>query len=437
MRKTLAILSLAGAGAFASQAAAQAAPAAPAPISTVKPSSTSYVTGDTPIRDIKKPQGLSYGVTLSASLNVASNRSVVGQIEGNSVLFGASVLGNVNYLRGLHEWMNTAALAETWSRTPAIDTFVKSNDTVNVESLYNYFLREWTGPFLRAAVQSALLRTQRITADQTTYVDSESGALSTASRFNLSDSFQPFTLNESVGWFFQPIRSDVLNAYGRIGLGGRHTWADGARAITDEDDERGVVYTRLRDVHQAGAELFGGIDGKAVEGRLLYNLGISALFPFANNDDQDRSISKLTKIAVQAATGMKVTSWLSANYQLKVIRDIQLVDAIQVQNALLLSINYTASSATPDKPKTDAELAKERIALLETALQSAEERAAAAEQRLNANTYPTGTPEPAPQLEPPAAPPVQAPPATNVVPVPAPVAPAPGAPAPGTPVPQP
>ncbi|MET0287774.1 MAG: hypothetical protein ABW352_25015 [Polyangiales bacterium] len=432
MRKTLAILSLAGAGAFASQAHAQSTTTAPAPIATAKPSTTSYVTGDTPLRDIKKPQGLSYGITLSANVNVASNKSVVGQIEGNSVLFGASALGSINYLRDRHEWLNTGSLAETWSRTPAIDTFVKSNDVLNVDSLYNYFLREWTGPFLRAAVQSAILRTQRITSGQTTYVNSETGALSSASRFNLSDSFQPFTLNESTGWFFQPIRSDVLNAYGRIGLGGRHTWADGARAITDEDDERGVVYTVLKDVHQAGAELFGGIDGKAVQGSLLYNLGISALFPFANNDDQDRSIAKLTKIGVQAAAGMKVTSWLSVNYQLKVIRDIQLVDAIQVQNALLLSISYTASSATPDKPKTDAELAKERIAALESALQTAEERAAAAEQRLNSSTYPTGTPEPAPQLEPPAAPPVQAPattvpPATNVTPVPppAPVTPAP------------
>ncbi|HEY6877471.1 MAG TPA: hypothetical protein VI299_05600, partial [Polyangiales bacterium] len=233
MRKTLAILYLAGAGAFASQAAAQAAPA---PIATAKPNTTSYVTGDTPIKDIKKPEGLAYGITLGANLNVASSKSVVGQIEGNTVLFGASALGNVSYLRGAHEWMNTGSLAETWSRTPAIGTFVKSNDALNVESLYNYFLRTWTGPFLRATAQSSLLRTQRITEGQTTYVRDTDGARSTASRFRLSDSFQPFTLNESLGWFFQPIRSDVFNAYGRVGFGGRHTWADGARAIASDKD---------------------------------------------------------------------------------------------------------------------------------------------------------------------------------------------------------
>lgn len=411
MRNALAILTLVGVGGLAAQATAQSAE----PGATAKPSTTSYVTTDTPIKDLKKPEGLAYGVTLAANLNVASNKSVVGQIEGNSVLFGASALGNISYLRGPHEWMNTGSLAETWSRTPAIDTFVKSNDVLNVESLYNYFLRDWTGPFLRANIQSAILRTQRITPTQTTYVNADTGALSTASRFRLSDSFQPFTLNESLGWFFQPFRSDVFNAYSRVGFGGRHTWADGARAITDEKDTRGVAYTVLKDVHQAGAELFGGLDGKAVEGRLLYNLGVSALFPFANNDDQNRSIAKLTKIGVMAAAGMKVTSWLSVNYQLKVVRDVQLIDKIQVQNALLLSLTYTKSSPTPDKPKSESELAKERIAALETALQSAEERAAAAEQKLNALP-----PEPAPQMEPPAVPAAPAPVEPQPVPAPQP-----------------
>jgi hypothetical protein len=416
MRQTLAtffcsrgaaVCVLAGVGIFATQASAQsapAAPAAPAAISTAKPATTSYVTGDSILKDNKKPQGLGYGITLAANLNVAANRDVVGQVNGNSVLFGASALGNVNYLRDKHEWLNNLSLAETWSRTPAVGDFVKSNDQLNLETLYNYFLREWTGPFIRAAIQTSILRTQRVTANATTYVRDTDGALTTASRFRLSDSFQPFTLNESVGWFFQPIRSDLVNLYGRAGLGGRHTFAENARAITDDGDARGVVYTVLKDVHQAGAELFVGLDGKAVEGRLLYNLGLSALFPFANNDSKDRSIAELTKVGVQAATGMKVTSWLAVNYQLKVIRDVQLIDAVQVQNALLLSIQYTKSSPLPNPPKTEAELAKERIAALEGELSTAQQRAAAAEARLNAAP---GV-EPAPQPEPPAAAPVPA-----------------------------
>jgi hypothetical protein len=91
-----------------------------------------------------------------------------------------------------------------------------------------------------------------------------------------------------------------------------------------------------------------------------------------------------------------VTSWLSVNYQLKVVRDVQLIDALQVTNSLLLSLQYTKSSPTPGAKKTDAELASERIAALETRATAAELRAAAAESKLH-------TVEPAALPEPPAA----------------------------------
>ncbi|MEY4514257.1 MAG: hypothetical protein RLZZ450_6379 [Pseudomonadota bacterium] len=373
------------------QEASSAPSSAPAPA----PTATAYVP-DGSFKASERPQGLAYGVTLAANLNIASNRDVVGQINGNSVLFGASFLGNLDYLHDRHEWLNTGSLAETWSRTPALGTFVKSNDQLNLQSLYNFFLREWTGPFARIAVQSSILKTDRVSATSLTYVRDTDGATTQSSRFRLASSFQPFTLNEGLGWFFQPIRSDVLSTSLRVGAGGRHTFADGARAITDEKDLRGIVYTDLKDVHQAGAELFAGIDGKELGGRLLYNLGVSALFPLLNNDHTSRSILELTRVGVLAACGMGVTSWLSVNYQLKVVRDVQLIDALQVTNSLLLSLQYTKSSPTPGAKKTDAERASERIAALETRATAAELRAAAAESKLH-------TVEPAALPEPPAA----------------------------------
>jgi peptidoglycan hydrolase CwlO-like protein len=131
---------------------------------------------------------------------------------------------------------------------------------------------------------------------------------------------------------------------------------------------------------------------------------VTALFPFLNNDDTDRSILKLTKVQLAAALGMSVVSWLSINYQLKVTRDLQLVDAVQVQNALLFSLQYTRASLNPvaaaakaDKERLAAE-EKARIAELEARVTIAEQRAAAAEAQLK--TAPAI--EPAPLPEPPA-----------------------------------
>lgn len=349
MRHTYLVIALAGA--LSSAQSARAQPAAPSIPTAGGATPTEYVPKTALVRADKKPQGWSYAVTLAANLNVASNRDVVGQVSGNSFLFGASVLSGASYLRGPHEWLNTGTLNEAWSRTPTISQFVKSNDLLDLQSLYNFFLNEWTGPFARIALQTGIFKTDRVTAADQTYVrDDLPTETTTGRRLRLSDAGQPLTLSESAGWFLQLVHTDTLNVYTRAGFGGRHTFADGARAIKSDKDPMNVRYTVLKDVHQAGAELFAGVDGKEVDGRLLYSAGVTALFPFLNNDDTDRSILKLTKVAMSAAVGMGVFSWLSINYQLKVIRDPQLVDAVQVQNALLFSLQYTVSSPTPSPP---------------------------------------------------------------------------------------
>ncbi len=309
---------------------------------------TNYIPSKTLERIADKPQGWSYGFTLAANLNAASNRDVVGQVNGNSFLFGASALAGGSFLRGPHEWLNTGTLNEAWSRTPAIDRFVKSNDVLDLQSLYNYFLLSWSGPFARLALQTGLLKTERVTTAPVTYVNADNAAeTQVSSAFRLSDPFQPLTLNESVGWFVQPLRSEPLNVYARAGFGGRHTFADGANSVTAKATDAGpITYTVLSDVHQAGVELFAGVDGK-LDGRLLYSISAVALFPFINNDNTDRSTLELTRVALTGALGMPVLSWLSINYQLKVTRDPQLVEEVQVQNALLVSLQYKRASPAP------------------------------------------------------------------------------------------
>jgi hypothetical protein len=395
-------------------AAEAQAPAAP---------TTSYVSTGKVSRLADKPQGWSYNLKLAANINVAGNSNVVGQVNGRSLLLGASVLSTIGYLQGPHEWLNTGSLTETWSKTPAIDRFVKSNDLLDLQSLYNYFLNDFTGPFARVSAQTSLLRTNRVTPQLTGYDDSgtpEDESLTQQRRvFRLSDGFQPFTLTESAGWFVQPLHSDRINAFGRAGIGGRHTFADGARAVTTADVTAPTVsYTRLNDVHQGGAELFAGIDGKEIEGKLIYSVGLSALFPVVNNDTTNRSILELTKVALQGQAGIGVFSWMSLNYQLKVIRDFQLIEKVQVQNALLLSFQYQlASPVVAPPPAPIAPEVQARLEELETRAQAAEARAQAAEARATGGVPPAATAPLAPAAPAPV-------PAAPAAPAPAPAAPA-------------
>jgi hypothetical protein len=415
------------------QAQAPAAPP-PAPTFTADQPKGTFVTNDKITKLADKPQGWSYNLKLGANFNLASNKDVVGQIDGESFMFGANILTGVGYLHGAHEWLNTASLVEAFSKTPQLKRLVKSNDLLDIATIYNYFLTPYTGPFVRAQMQTGLLKTELITEEAKTYSDITDPTDPTppadilSSHLRLSDSFQPFTFTEALGWFVQPVHTERVNVFGRAGFGGRHTFAKGARAIDDDKDTADVTeFVVLKDVHQAGAELFAGIDGKEMEGRILYNLGATALFPLINNDKEDRDVLKLTRVQFQAVLGIGIFTWMSLNYQLKVLRDVQLVDAVQITNSLLLSFQYATSSPKPKAaPKPLPPEAEAKIAELEARAIAAEGRANVAEARAQQAETP-----PPPAMEPAAAPGM----APDTAPAPAPVAPTPFAPAPAAPAP--
>ncbi|HEX6242460.1 MAG TPA: hypothetical protein VFZ61_16220, partial [Polyangiales bacterium] len=359
----------------ASLAAAQTAappppPPPPPPAAQVAATKGALVSNDKISRLEDKPQGWSFNLKLAANLSVISNKDVVGQLDGNGVLVGANILTGAGYLHGKHEWLNMAALSGAFSKSPDI-RFVKAGDLLDVQTIYNYFINPYTGPFVRAQLQSSILKTERVTSGPVEYIDKNDprltdddpdndpqpdnptdavppdDAIIRSSHLRLADAFQPLTISESVGWFAQPIHAERLNVFGRAGFGGRHTFANGARAIDDNKNTPLTEFVVLNDVHQAGIELFAGIDGKEVDGKILYALGATALFPLINNDDANRSIAKLTRVQLQAAVGVGIVSWMSINYMLRVVRDIQLVDAIQVTNSLLLSFQYSTQYPTP------------------------------------------------------------------------------------------
>jgi hypothetical protein len=369
-----------------------------------------YVPGEE-VKDL--PQGLQDGwhptLTLGANLNLASNSSVVGQPDGFSLLVGVSVLGDLLFIAGDHDWKNTLKLTETWTRTPVVDEFVKSNDVLDVESLYRFFAWTWGGPFARLSLQTPIFAAEQVSAEPQTYVlEGEDPATDgiTTDRFDLADPFQPLTVTESIGAFVAPVATPRLNVAIRAGFGGRHTFADGARLITNADDPAAVTYVDLLDVHQAGVELFAGIDGKTAEDRLAYNVGLAVLVPFLNNDERDRDGFELTRIALEAGLTTNVFDWMSLSYQLRIVDDPQLLDAVQIQNNLLLTFAFTVTSAEPpaEPAVEDAQsaaaiaAAEERARLAEERARLAEERARLAEERGNEATQPA--PAPAPPAEP-------------------------------------
>lgn len=115
------------------------------------------------------------GVT--ATLSLADSSSVVGQVDGFSTLFGLGLTGGADYARDQHLLRTSLTINEGFARTPVIDELVKTHD-------------------------------QRLSR-------APGGPL------------RPFTINEQAGGFAEPVREPWLHLSVRVGLGGRHTFADG------------------------------------------------------------------------------------------------------------------------------------------------------------------------------------------------------------------
>lgn len=314
-----------------------------------------------------------------ATINLVSNSSVVGQVDGTSMLLGLGLAGTADYVEGKSVFRSTLAISESVARTPVLDEFVKTNDVVQLEGLYNYFLTKKVGLYGRLAVTSSLFAATDVRAEPTTWiVKGETDPLKENSfRLRLSDPGKPLTLNQSVGAFLDPKRSEKLNINFRLGFGSRETIAKDVLVIDDNKDTAEVELVRLSNVYQLGVEGFAGITGKAEKGKLTYRAGASVLFPMVNNDADNRSTGDLTRIGFEGNLTVNVFDWMSLVYNLSVVRDPQLFpkdqQLTQIQNNLLLTFKYALVEKTKKKKEPTA---------AEKELAEAKARAEAAEAKL-------------------------------------------------------
>ncbi|MEO8845484.1 MAG: hypothetical protein ABI591_24510 [Kofleriaceae bacterium] len=325
---------------------------------------------------------------LTSTLNMVSNSNVIGQVDGVSTLFGLGLLGGADYIDGKHLLQTTLSADESFSHTPVVDRFVKSNDIVKLEGLYSYFIQEHYGAYGRLSFASSLFPSNDIRGTPTSWVDATGAVpvpLATgATSQRLAGAFAPLTISESAGAFADPVRSDDVTLSVRLGVGGRSTFADGVFVNHDDATTPAVELLRLSDVQQLGVEAFVGALGKLQQGKLNYKAGLAVLLPFVNNDAADRSATSLTRVAFEGNLTYAVSSWLSVVYSAAITRDPQLFpagkDQVQVQNTLLLTFNLNlVKKKEAPKPKT-----KEQLQLEEAIKRAdeAEKRATDAEKKL-------------------------------------------------------
>ncbi len=307
----------------------------------------------------EKEDSLDWRLISGATFTLQDNKSVVGQQDGTAVGFGFKLDTGIDWRTGDHEWRNSLGVQAGMTRTPAVDRFVKSQDVLDLESIYLYHINDWFGAFGRFAYNTTMFRGADVRAEPTNYdieqLDGTTRALRGITTLNLTDPFLPSRFRESLGLFAQPYKREFLNIETRLGGGARQTLANGQLAINDDEESADVLEVKeLDDVLQVGAEAAVELWGSFQEKRLVYKLAAEAMTPFYNNQaaDSDKSAFELTNFNARASLSVKLVEWASLDYEFGAIYEPQLVDQVQIRNNLLLTFGFATGS--PEKKEEAA-----------------------------------------------------------------------------------
>jgi hypothetical protein len=308
------------------------------------------------------PDGWSATLKLGLSFNLNDARNVVGTDDGTTLAVGLVANAQAELRDGQHRWRNTLAITETFQRTPQLERFVKAFDLLDVTSLYVYKLKRpsWLGPYARATLQTPLLpgNAIRTTAAQTVDQDGNERVFDARQFIDLTSPFEPLQLRQSVGLFADPYTSTAFTFESQAGVAVQETFTQDGFVITGEEDgdvvvgqdaggndivESGTIITieQLENTYEFGGELEVKMYGEPVKDTLTYSVTGNLFIPaVTSRDTTDFDFSDRINTKVVASLGLKLTTWLSAEYNLNLIRQPQVVDEVQVQNGLVLAANF-------------------------------------------------------------------------------------------------
>ena len=294
----------------------------------------------------KKPDGWTYGLKLGANFSFGHSSNVVGTMDGINIQLGALLDGFVRLVSGPHEWMAGLTFKHSQTKTPALDSFVKSADSFGVKTLYLYRIPslQWMGPYVQAVFDTqvfngydtqATARTYRIKLKDGTDTTKEIGA---QGRYQLTGAFEPFVLMETAGLFARPIEDKAISIEIKLGAGVQHIFSRDGFAVADDDTTDEIELKQLETSHSGGVELDVQFKG-AISDPVTWNVGANAFLPFVSTADDGVGIDAMNN-TFTAGLSVKLAKWASLDYVLSIKRIPAISEEWQIQNGLLLTAGF-------------------------------------------------------------------------------------------------
>lgn len=324
-------------------AAAQAQVAVPAPASQdwVPP------TDDVEKKALEKPpetppDGWFPKLSIGGNLSLSHNDKVVGSDDGLTVTGGLLLDGSVEMRNGSHEWLNTLAIRYQQTRTPVVDQFVKSMDTLEFNSTYFYHLPAlpWVGPFARFRLTTQMFPSELVLGDVADIKSTDGEILRddlpARTSFDLAGAFEPLVLRETLGAFAKPAEDKTFTLLVKLGAGAQEIIARDGYVLADDNATAEIEVQQLESSTEVGVEAEVNANGEAKD-MFTWSLGANMLYPFITSA-KDELEGSPANIEFLAKVGAKLTDWGQVEYVFSAKRIPRVVEEWQLQNGLVLNL---------------------------------------------------------------------------------------------------
>ena len=299
----------------------------------------------------KAADGWNYKLTLGSNVSFSHSTAVASTPDdGSYVQIGVLLNGEAKWKSGQHAWDTTLAINHQQSMTPVIDGLVKSADSAELRSMYQYSLAAvpWLGPFARLRLSTQLFPTNVVRAQDSTVVftdsdgvEQEQKAVKANEREEIAKSFEPLILRETVGAFAKPYEDEQFTLNLTLGAGAQEVIAqDGYVVDAVDDDTNTVTVKQLQSYEEVGAEAEAVANGQLAE-NVTWQVSANVLHPFVTSADTDKEGFDLTNIELGAKLALRLTTWASLDYVFSAKQIPLVVDDWQVLHNLLFTAAFT------------------------------------------------------------------------------------------------
>ena len=307
----------------------------------------------------------------SAALNY--NDGVADVTDGTAFTVGALLKAGIDGVYKNLEWQNTLDIEEQFSKTPTLDSFIKSADKLDFNTMLLFRIPkvEWLGPFIRFHLQSPIFWTDYVSDKDLTIryyqndtkIDGKSDdklvqqdfepdvaaanklgpgkkALKAQESTRMASAFEPLTLTESAGLFMNPYTTTPLTFTFKVGVAGQHLVTQGGYVPFDDNaDDAFYDVKLLENQNSVGIEGEADLHGVITE---IVNWSLKAYlyYPFVMSADTELTGIDLIHTDLQAKISVKISSWASIDYSLTAKIQPFVKEGWQINNTLLFTVGY-------------------------------------------------------------------------------------------------